>query len=425
MKSIFEYLKKRMKRIKSIFIITVFLVLTLELVRMSRHLNSERFKEVIADMPFSHFIITLVVGLISILPMIGYDFILKKLLNNKYESIYIFETSWLINTINNMIGFGGFFSLGLRSQFYGQNKDPKEILSGTSKIFLFTMSGLSIYSFLTLIIVALGAVNAFLKEYWLWLLGGALYFPLVLLTTTMKKKGILGGLSRRTGLSLLTISFLEWSAVALTFIVVGKVMGIHLPTLEIVTLFMEAMVIGMVSMVPGGLGSFDIMMLFGLRNLGISQEVAFAWILLYRIAYYFVPFLVGLVFFVRHLGGRFNKRLHNVPKELLIEITHKILKFLFYFLGFRIILLEKEVGDLYVFPWLAKMNPWLARFIAQSPKIILGFLLIFMGRAIAQRVKRAYFPSIIVIFATLVYMLFYQQDRFAVVLLITMLYLTI
>ncbi|MDR1522204.1 MAG: bifunctional lysylphosphatidylglycerol flippase/synthetase MprF [Streptococcaceae bacterium] len=425
MKIILELIKKRMKYIKFIFIVTVLFVLVLELVRVTKQLNGEHFQEILTTMPITHFVIILIVGAIAILPMIGYDFILKKILNNKYERYYIFETSWLINTMNNMIGFGGLFSLGLRSQFYGRNKDPKEILNSTSKIFLFTMSGLSIYSFLTLIIVALSAVNSFLQEYWIWLLGGALYFPVVFIATTVKKKGILGGLSTKMQAALLIISFLEWSGVAMTFAFVGKIMGIHLPLLEVVTLFMAAMVIGIVSMVPGGLGSFDVMMLLGLQHLGVSQELALAWILLYRVAYYFVPCLIGVVFFIHHLGARFNKRFSNIPKELLIEMAHKILKFMFYFLGFRIISLELKPYDSHIFPWLIKINPWLERFIVQSPKIILGFLLIVMGRAIAQRVKRAYLLSLFLLAITLTYMLFQEQDLTFVIFMIIMFFLVI
>ncbi|MDR1012873.1 MAG: bifunctional lysylphosphatidylglycerol flippase/synthetase MprF [Lactobacillales bacterium] len=425
MKIFLEFVKKRMKYLKFIFIVTVLFVLVLELIRVTKQLNGEQFKEILTAMPIIHLIIILIVGAISILPMIGYDFILKNLLNNKYERYYIFETSWLINTMNNMIGFGGIFSLGLRSQFYGRNKDPKEILNGSSKIFLFTMSGLSIYSLLTLIIVALGAVNSFLQEYWIWLLGGALYFPIVFIATTVKKKGVLGGLSIKMKAALLIVSFLEWSGVAMTFIAVGKIMGIHLPILEVVTLFMAAMVIGIVSMVPGGLGSFDVMMLLGLQHLGISQELSLAWILLYRLAYYFVPFLIGVVFFVRHLGSRFNKRFNNIPKELLIEIAHKILKFMFYFSGFRIILLESKPYDSFIFPWLTKINPWLERFIVQSPKIILGFLLIIMGRAVAQRVKRSYLLSLFLLPITLTYILFQEQDQISAIFMASMLFLVI
>ncbi len=54
--------------------------------------------------------------------MIGYDIILNRLLGQKLKKSYLFETSWLINTINNVAGFGGFVSIGLRSELYGYKK---------------------------------------------------------------------------------------------------------------------------------------------------------------------------------------------------------------------------------------------------------------------------------------------------------------
>ena len=40
-------------------------------------------------------------------------------------------------------------------------------------------------------------------------------------------------------------------------------------------------------MIPGEIGSFDVMMIFGLSALGIPKETVVIWILLYRIFYYF------------------------------------------------------------------------------------------------------------------------------------------
>ncbi len=74
--------------------------------------------------------------------MIGYDIILNRLLGQKLSARYLSETSWIINTMNNLVGFGGFISIGLRSEFYGKEKNGKDVAQAISKIFIYLMSGL-------------------------------------------------------------------------------------------------------------------------------------------------------------------------------------------------------------------------------------------------------------------------------------------
>jgi len=425
MKKALALLKKYLNYLKFVFVVAVLMIVVTEFIGIMRQFNEQQFKEILATTSKLKFIVILLIGEISILPMLGYDFILQKLLKNKITKYYLFETSWLINTMNNIIGFGGIFSIGLRSQFYGREKDPEEVLNGTSKIFLFTMSGLSIYSLLTVLAVAFNQVNSFLQQYWLWLLGGALYFPIVLIVTTLKKEGLLGGLSNKLRFSLLGFSFLEWSGVALTFVSAGRIIGIKVATVEILALFMAATVVGIISLIPGGLGSFDVTMLLGLHFLGLSKELTLVWLLLYRVAYYFVPFLIGLVFFIKHMGSRINKRFENIPKELSLEIVHNLLKIMLYFSGVMLILSATIPEAFKSLRWLSKISPWSENFAAQSPKIILGFLMVVIGRAISNRVKRAFIPSLFILLLTSIYIWFHGESWISNILLGIMIILII
>ena len=46
------------------------------------------------------------------------------------------------------------------------------------------------------------------------------------------------------------------------------------------------------------------------------------------------------------------------------------------------------------FRWLHHINPIKMHFIMQFPSILLGFLFVIMGRGIAARVRRVYWPTI-------------------------------
>ena len=62
----------------------------------------------------------------AVAPMIFYDSILNKELNQKQKLSYLLETSWTINSLNNMIGFG-LVDIGLRYSFYGDEERPEKV----------------------------------------------------------------------------------------------------------------------------------------------------------------------------------------------------------------------------------------------------------------------------------------------------------
>lgn len=403
MKKFIEWLKEHASIFKTIFLIAVIVIVFGEIMSISKTISVQQLKTVFADIPLWKVALMLGIGLVAVIPMTGYDFTLNKMLNLDHKKRYIFETSWLINTINNIAGFGGFVSIGLRSELYGKDKDAKKVVAALSKILLFLMSGLSLCCWLAFILVISGHVNPYLQQYWIWLVGGGLYFPAVYLITKYKKSGLLGGLESRFRLELIVSSLFEWLGVATTFLAIGYLMDIPFPMWEVFPLFIAASVIGIVSMIPGALGSFDVMMILGLSNLGIPRETVVAWLLLYRLFYYIIPFAIGLVLFFKNLWTRIDDRYSGIPKQLTLEIFHKIEVILLYFSGTMMVLMATIPQAFSEFKFLQHLNPFRFHVIVQFPSIILGFTLLILGRGIAARVKRAYWPTIIMLLLAIIY----------------------
>ncbi len=130
---------------------------------IGKTLSIQQLGETFATIPIWKSGLMLLIGLVSVLPMIGYDIILNRMLEQKQNPRYLFETSWLINTINNIAGFGGFVSVGLRSELYGQKKESRNVIQALSKVFLFLMAGLSIYSLLSFFTCSLHTSRSFLE----------------------------------------------------------------------------------------------------------------------------------------------------------------------------------------------------------------------------------------------------------------------
>lgn len=406
MKNIVQWIKDRLGLIKSVFVVSVVVIVVAELFSISKSINFQQLSTIFADLPLWKILLMLMIGLVAVVPMVGYDVILNRILKQKPKPQYLFETSWLINTINNVAGFGGLISIGLRSEFYGKEAEGKDVAKALSKIFLFLMSGLSIFSLIGFLLLRLDHVPSYVDQYWIWLLGGSLYFPVVFIISVVKKEGYMGGLAASDRLGLVLTSFLEWAGVLGSFLAIGQLMGISVRPTVVIPLFIAASVIGIVSMIPGELGSFDLMMIIGLSAVGVNREQVVAWILLYRLFYYIIPFFIGCVFFAKNLSGSLNDRYNGLPKDLATEMAHKIVVFLLYFSGVMMVLSATIPQAFQEFKWLARLNPLSFHLVSQFPSILLGFLLIIMGRGIAARVKRAYLPTIITLAVALGYTIF-------------------
>ncbi|GGC81833.1 phosphatidylglycerol lysyltransferase [Enterococcus wangshanyuanii] len=424
MKKMLQWFKERTGYFKIIFIFSVILIILRELLTISKTISFNQLGVIFQDIPLWKIALMLLIGLISVLPMLGYDVILNRILGQHPKKRFLFESSWMINTINNIAGFGGLISIGLRSEFYGREKDGKKVVQALSKILLFLMSGLSIYSLISFLLVTLGHTNDYIQQYWVWLIGGSLYFPIVLLVSFLKKDNYIGDIDKKTRAGLILTSFMEWTGVLGSFLLIGLLMGVKMNPLQIIPLFIAASVIGIISMIPGELGSFDLLMILGLSALGISREVVVAWILLYRLFYYIIPFLIGMIFFMNNLSYSLNNRYSGIPRELSTELAHKFVVFLMYFSGIMIVLSATIPEAFAELTWLKQLNPLSFRIITQVPAILLGFLLLITGRGIAARVKRAYFPTIGLIVITLGYT-FMKDFSWGVILFLSLLLLII
>jgi phosphatidylglycerol lysyltransferase len=424
MKKMFQWIKDHAGFFKIIFMTSVMVIVIGELLTLSKTISFSQLNSIFQSIPLWKIGLMLVIGFVSVLPMIGYDVVLNRILRQKPKPSYLFETSWVINTINNIAGFGGLISIGLRSEFYGKESQGKQVVKALSKILLFLMAGLSIYSLLSFLMLLFGYANEFLQQYWIWLAVGGLYFPVILIVSYVKKDDYIGDLDPKTRLQLVGISFLEWTGVLGSFLLIGKLMDIPFHPLQVMPLFIAASVIGIVSLIPGELGSFDIMMIIGLSALGINREVVVAWILLYRLFYYILPFMLGIILFIKNISQTLNRRYDGIPRELSKELAHKIVVFFMYFSGIMMVLSATIPEAFDEIKWLKHLNPLQFHILTQLPVILLGFALIVMGRGISARVQRAYIPTIILFLITLIYS-FIQDFNWGAIIFLLLLLLSI
>ncbi|EOH95816.1 phosphatidylglycerol lysyltransferase [Enterococcus moraviensis ATCC BAA-383] len=337
-------------------------------------------------------------GLIGVLPMILYDLVVVRVLEEqgkaKMNRWDWFVSAWVTNTINNLAGFGGVVGATLRANFYGKDVPRKKVVATVSKVALFMISGLSILSFIAFIDVFFIRPDSLFREYWVWLLAGSLIAPALLLFTQLKKYTLFKDFFPRGIFLLFGASLGQWLGAMFVFLSVGALMKVDVSLLSVYPMFVIATLIGMLTMVPGGMGTFDVLMILGLSQLGVGQSTAVVWLIYYRLFYYVLPFITGIILFIHQTGIKINRFLDNLPRMFSQKVAHFILVAALYFAGIMMVLLStitnlSNVSRLFKF-----LLPFSFDFLDQTFNMLIGFLLLGLARGISMKVKKAYWPTI-------------------------------
>lgn len=396
-KKFYEWFQKNGTIVKIVFILFILVFVVFEVVKIFSDIDYGELKQNLTSQSTESVFWMTLIGLISVTPMLLYDLVIVQLLPGKFSKMHIFSSGWITNTFTNIGGFGGVLGASLRASFYGKNATHKQILAAISKIALFLLAGLSIYSLIGFILLLFPDFAVPFRKYWIILLLGGLYFPIVFAVMKWKSKSLFVDLPWRREVTLIGASLLEWGMAFVCFAVIGYFLNIPIYDTKLFLLFIIASFSGIISMTPGGIGAFDIVMISGLEVLGVSSEFAVVWLLFYRIFYYIIPFLAGLLFFVQKAGTRFNQFLEGLPLLFLQKVAHQFLVIFVYFAGLMLILSASAPYFIFHVPFLYRLLPFSFIFMSQITTVAFGFLLLGLARGIERKTKKAYLATIIVL----------------------------
>lgn len=370
---------------KSVFFISVLILVIIQFRKISKEIKVDDIKYIFSNLSIITLLLMGIYGIFANIPASLYDFIFNNEIGNDYDKKYIGETGFCINNFNDLLGLGGFISIGLRSAFYGKGHEPTKLVKKIFELLVFLPCGLSFFSIISLISIGFHS-NPGLEKYMFLLIGASFYLPVVIGLSFFGKIRF----SKKNQFKLFLISIAEWFGVMSCFVVIGILMGVKFDILTLSTLVVAANIVGYISMIPGAIGSFDLIILFALKSQGIYQELALCWILLYRLFYYIVPFCLAFVFFTKNFSKAFEFRESDFVKKLVKNILLVIDAALMYIFGLFMILAATLPDKAYGGGILTKLNPIRASAIYQFPSMLFGFIFIILARAYISRQKKSF-----------------------------------
>lgn len=190
MRTILNCVKKWQILIKITLFLSIVSLVIVEIIRLFKTISFDKIGAILGELSPIKVISLALLGSMAVAPMMLYDRILNKELNQKQKLSYLLETSWTINSLNNMIGFAGLVDVGLRYSFYGDEERSEKSMQGISRVIPYFMSGFSLFALISLIFTVIFPISMGIKQYWPALLGACLYLPIILFVSNRKKMGL-------------------------------------------------------------------------------------------------------------------------------------------------------------------------------------------------------------------------------------------
>ncbi len=340
------------------------------------------------------------------------DLVLARWLAIDLSRREVFTLAYVSNTLSNTLNLSG--AVGSAARLLGFASHGIEFARGAALVGMQVLALPLGLSLLILFALALGLVpiTAGGAVQWLGLLvlaAAALYLPAFFVLTA--RRGLMRWLPQghalpewRLKLQLIAISFADWLLAAGVLYACLHVAGAHMKPGELIGGFAAASVLGLLSLIPGGIGVFDSVLLVALSAAGYEQGAILAGLFLFRISYYVLPLFTGLYFGSGMLASRLpifaraNARLRThplfgvlgLPASLLADVGIRLLAVLTFcagllLLGSAAIPAVREHAELVhdVLPLAAiESSYWLS--------ILSGVFLLGLGRGIDGRLRLAY-----------------------------------
>lgn len=289
--------------LKIIFITAILILVFFGFKSMFKEFNIKYFNMYRDRLHFLQLVLIGVAGIVAYMPLSFYDFILKKNVGIDINNKRLYKYSWIASSIASLLGFGGATSLAFKQYFYGNHvKDKKKLLKEIGKIIFLNLSGLSILCIIYIFLEFKDIKDLGVIKYVVFAL--AAYTPVVVINSLYKykkKKDEEGFVLKVIG-----ISFIEWIGNMLLIYLILAITGAYINIAEYFYVYVRATAIGIMSMIPGGLGTFDLTFIDGFKALGVPIEQTFLVIILYRISYFILPAAIGVILYIYEFGMNFK-----------------------------------------------------------------------------------------------------------------------
>ncbi|MBS4223945.1 bifunctional lysylphosphatidylglycerol flippase/synthetase MprF [Lederbergia citrea] len=391
--------KQLLQLLKTIFPLLLLIMAAFEIQKTARGINVNLLQSEVSHLNFVEIALIFIISFCAVSPMFLYDTMIVKLLGIKIPRKRLVRQSFIANTFSNIIGFGGLVGLMLRSYFYTKYDVEKQgLLKTIASVTLFYLTGISLLAWI--VPITFGKIPLLSESKWLWfaVFAVGLYLPLFLVFYLLHNKKTAGSpLNLNVAARLVLVSVLEWVAIFFVIWFLAYALQVPIQLKELIPIFIIASCAGIISMIPGGMGSFDLVFLWGTQSIGILDEKVIVLLIFYRVGYFVLPFLFAVALFIKEYWDRWNRSWNDLPNIVFQRFSHTLLTVLVFVSGLILLLSASVPGILSRLKIAQEFLSSPVMNVSHQLTVAAGFILLGLCRGIEYKVKRAYQLAILVL----------------------------
>lgn len=371
-------------------------------------------------LPTGDLLALLALGLVAMLAMTLYDWRAARALGVSLPPAKLLRYAWVANSFNNLVGLSGLAGSGIRFLLLTREGVDTRRAAGYAGIVMFSIPmGLSLLSWPLLLsdLPANSGIPVPAPVAYTVLAVFAVLLPVyvgILRQRRLSRRLMpdVPPLGWRPIAELTAVSLLDWLLAASLCWLCIRALGAPVPADEFLLAYAFAVALGLLSLLPGGLGVFDTTLLLMLSGRYGAAEPILAGLLLYRVTYYAIPWLIGVYLgagllmpgeserppaLLRHWREHPAFAVLRIPLNLLAALGVRVLAYLTF--GAGLVLLASAA-----FPALedrlALLQPYVPLVAMETSHLLsvgAGVLLVALSRGIAEQVRSAYRLSMILL----------------------------
>lgn len=182
---------------------------------------------------------------------------------------------------------------------------------------------------------------------------------------------------------------------AILFFITLKIIDVNISIPLFLIAYLVSTFIGFITLLPAGIGFFDLVMLILLASLGVKKDFALIAIIFYRISYFIIPLAISGIIFLIRKWSELNSEYNSLPSILLSKTSFFTLRFLVFLSGTAMLLSTALPRFFYKIPEIYFLSSATELHFSKSLVVLVGFLLVLMAKLIKYRTKGIYLTTIL------------------------------
>lgn len=382
--------------LKVSFILIVLGIVIKEFSGIISDFNSDTFSMYADKLTLGNIAIIIALGITSFFPLTLYDLVLKKKVLIKLKSRKLYKYSWIASSISSIVGFGGTSAIALKNNFYGKHvKDKNLLIKEISKNVALNLTGFSMVCFIYTIFNTRSLRDINMIKIAIVCIG--MYLPILVTYLIYKYFKEKNKEETLYTFKIIFISLSEWITTVTLIYGILVVLDSGVSLFELFPIFVTAVVVAMISMVPSGIGTFDLTLLIGLEAYNVPSEKVLLAIVLYRLSYYIIPLIIGGAMYIHELYINIDKDLKSTIESVMSKVCHWLVVTLVLSAGSVLLISEAFPEVIKRIALLHKIFDFSIIYISRDLSIIIGFLLIAISMALIYKSKRIYKLTMILV----------------------------